>query len=249
MSSGDFDSTGFLDHVHPGARITRFQVLGERCSGTNFVTRLLGRNSDLRASRLLGWKHGFPSVTAIPPDLAVIGLVRRADDWTLSMHAKPWHCSADMQRLSFADFIRAEWDTCVDRPRYFEGAREDGLIGQPLQQDRHPLTGQRFANIFALRQAKLEGLLSYRNRACSFVLLRMEAVVAGPDSMLDRLLAALGQPDRPGALRPVVKRLGSRFKPALPDRPETPERLSDADLEFLRQNVDRTQERSLGYAY
>ena len=249
MIDPTFANTGFLDRVQPDAHITRYQVLGERSSGTNFAKRLLGRNSDLRPSEVLGWKHGFSQASAIPPDLAVIGIVRRADDWARSMHVRPWHCTAEMQQLEFADFIRAEWDTRVDRPQYFAGAKDAGLAGQPLQHDRHPLTGRRFANLFDLRRAKLEGLLSYLARDCSFVLLRMETLTGDPETTLDRILEVLGQPARTGDLRPVVKRLGTRFRPAVDARPPTPEQMCDEDLDHLREYVDASREQALGYEY
>lgn len=249
MIDPSFAQTGFLGCVLPGAQIRRFQVVGERSSGTNFAKRLLGRNSDLRPTEALGWKHGFPHASAIPPDLAVIALVRRADDWLLSMHARPWHCSAAMQRLGFSDFIRTEWDSLIDRPRYFRDAQENGLVGQPLQHDRHPLTGHPFADIFALRHAKLSGLLSYRNRGCNFILLRMETLTRDTESTLDRLLEVLGQPARSGPLRPVMKRLGARFKPAVEGRPPTPKRIPEADLDHVRSRLDHAQESALGYAY
>ena len=51
--------------------------------------------------------------------MLVLGLVRNAMSWALSMYAKPWHTSPQMQALPFSDFIRAPWDTRVDRARYF----------------------------------------------------------------------------------------------------------------------------------
>ena len=169
---------------HP---ITHFQVIGERSSGTNFTKRLLGRNTDLTPTEALGWKHGPPNAFAIPPGCAVILCVRCADDWARSMHAKPWHASPALQALEFSDFLRAPWDTRVDRPRYFGDTLLDGTRGQPLQPDRDPITGAVFANLFALRQAKLRSMLSYMGRDCTFVLTRMEQVVSDPETTLTAL--------------------------------------------------------------
>lgn len=226
---------------------SRYQVLGERSSGTNFIKRLLGRNSQLQPTELLGWKHGFAQAMAIPADLAVICVVRNAVDWALSMHAKPWHTVPELQRLEFSDFIRAPWQTRIDRPRYFREAA--GLVGQPLMQDRDPLTGDVFENIFALRRAKLASLIGYLNRDCTCVILRMEEYQADPEARLNALLAALGQPPREGPFRPVNKRLGSKFKPAVDGRPETPSQMAPADLAYLRSQVDPQQEKRLGYRY
>lgn len=246
LPSPDFARTGLI--VRPnGTAPTRFQVLGERSSGTNLVTRLLARNSAMQPCDLLGWKHGFVQAMAIPVDLAVICVVRNAADWALSMHAKPWHTVPEMQVLDFSGFIRAPWATIIDRPRYFGGAK--ALVGQPLQQDRDPSSGEIFDNLFALRRAKLASLLGHLNRDCTCALLRLEEVQASPESTIAALLAGLGQKDRSAPFRPIVKRLGMRFKPAVPDRPATPSHLSPDDLAFLRTQIDPEQEHILGYDY
>jgi hypothetical protein len=213
------------------------------------VSRLLGRNSDLSPIDALGWKHGFPQVMAIPSDLAVICVVRNAESWALSMFSKPWHTSQQMQKMGFSEFIRAPWDTTIDRPRYFEDARQKGIVGQPLQQDRHPLTGEKFTNLFALRQAKLTGLLSYLNRDCTCILVNMEAAQNATEISADRMLSFLDQPARERPFRPVVKRLGAKFKASVKDRPEPPAGLSDEDRAFLIANVDIETETRLGYDY
>lgn len=242
----NFAATG-LHVAGNGTRPTRFQVLGERCSGTNYVKRLLGRNTALTPTEALGWKHGHPHATAIPADLAVICVVRHAVPWALSMHAKPWHCPPAMQVLDVPDFIRAPWETVVDRANYFGGM--DDLVGQPLQLDRDPVTGLPYPDLAALRAGKLQGLLSYRARSCSFVLLRMEEAVAHPDAVLEAIRDGLDLPPSAAPLRPVVKRLGSKFLPAVPDRPVTPERMDAADLHWLRDRLDPLQEAALGYSY
>ncbi len=236
--------------IRPGPAVpTRYQVFGERSSGTNFVKRLIGRNSPLRPMEDLGWKHGFPHMTAIPAHVAVICVVRDARAWALSMHAKPWHCPPAMQALEFPDFIRAEWVTIADRKRYFPQVATLGGEGLPLQHDRHPLTGRPFANLFALRQAKLSGLLSYTERGCALIFIRLEAVQAAPDTFLGDLHLGLGIPQPDGPLRPVMKRLGSKFLPSVEPRPATPDTVSAEDLAFLRAQVDPAQEAAMGYAY
>lgn len=226
---------------------TRFQVLGERSSGTNLANRLFARNTPMEPGAVLGWKHGFPGMLAIPDDLAVICVVRNAVDWALSMHAKPWHAIPDLQALGFPAFIRAPWQTIIDRPRYFDGAK--GLSGQVLQQDRSPLDGTVFANLFKLRNAKLIGLQTYLARDCTCVFLRLETLQADPRSTLDAVLAGLGHGSRSETFRPVTKRLGSRFKPAIASRPAPPDRISAEDIAFLRDQCDADQERALGYSY
>ncbi|WP_223274699.1 hypothetical protein [Tateyamaria sp. syn59] len=245
----DFAKTG-LHVVRTGdTAITRYQVIGERSSGTNFVKRLLGRNTELKPTEALGWKHGFPHMIAIPADMAVILVVRSADTWARSMFSKPWHTTPAMQALPFSDFIRAPWDTIIDRPRYFEGLIPNGSIGTPLQHDRHPVTGARFDNLFKLRTAKLQAMLSLIKRDCTCAVIRMEDAQARPEETLEAITKAFGTAPPNAAYRPVVKRLGSKFKAAVPDRPALPDTWTNADMNHLRTEIDTELEAQLGYRY
>ncbi len=244
-----FASTGIHARKRGDTSIRRFQVLGERSCGTNFVKRLLGRNTDLKPTEALGWKHGFPHAAAIPGDLAVIACVRHAEAWALSMHAKPWHTTPAMQRLEFGTFMRAPWDTVVDRPRYFERTALPETLGRVLQYDRHPVTGARFDNLFALRRAKLQGLLSYLARDCTVILLRMEEAQRAPEATVDAILEGLGVAARSTDFAPVRKRLGSRFKPSVDARPKTPKAIGKAGLRFMCAELDLEMEAALGYNY
>lgn len=227
---------------------SRYQVIGERSSGTNHLKRLLGRNTPLGPVELLGWKHGPLQALAVPRDMVVILCLRNAVDWALSMHAKPWHTTPAMQRLVFSDFLRARWDTIIDHTKYFDTAGPL-MVGEPLQLDRDPTTGLPYANLFALRLGKLAAHLSVINRGCSVVIARHETVLADPLQFLEQFRHTMGLPPSDAPLRPVVKRLGSRFLPAVADRPARPDRLSDDDRAFLRDQLDLKLESALGYAY
>ncbi|MEL6452639.1 MAG: hypothetical protein AAFQ19_15380 [Pseudomonadota bacterium] len=245
----DFAHTGLHIARVGDTPITRYQVLGERSSGTNFVKRLLGRNTALTPTEALGWKHGFPHMMAVPADMAVIVVVRRADTWARSMFSKPWHTTPALQAMDFAQFIRAPWDTVIDRPRYFEGLVPDGAVGQVLQHDRDPVTGAQFDTLFALRTAKLRSMLSLNDRGCTCVVVRMEDAQRDPEGTLRTLTHGLGTAGPRSPFRPVVKRLGSKFKPAVPTRTALPEGWSADDLAHLRASVDAQLEAELGYTY
>jgi hypothetical protein len=246
MIPADFATTGL--HVRGnGTRPTRFQVLGERSSGTNYVKRLLGKNTALKPTEALGWKHAHSHARPVPEDLALICVVRHAVPWMLSMHAKPWHCTPAMQALEFPAFIRAPWDTIFDRSRYFNVPTR--VIGRPLKPDLDPATGAPYPDLIALRQGKLRSLLARGDTGCTFVLLRMEEAVARPGEVLQAICAGLDVAPPRTPLRRVVNRLGAKFLPAIPDRPATPKTLPPEDLEWLRDRLDLQQEAALGYSY
>ncbi len=248
MISEDFADTGW-QIVHDGSPVTRYQVFGERASGTGFIDRLLGRNTALASTEALGWKHALPHMTVIPEDTAAICVIRHAEDWARAMHARPWHCPPAMQELEFSAFLRAEWATIADRARYFPQAMALGGAGRALQCDRHPLTGLPYANLFQLRRAKIEGLLSFFNRGCTMILCRLEAVQGAPRDFVAAIEKRLSLPASPEGFHPVTRRLGARFLPAIDPRPATPPKLSDTDRTFLHSQLDLGREAELGYRY
>ncbi|MDO6730483.1 hypothetical protein Q4577_10670 [Marinovum sp. 2_MG-2023] len=232
---------------HQGPAPKRFQVMGERSSGTNFIKRLIDGNSGLANSDVLGWKHGVPAMLAIPGDLVVVCVFRGAEKWALSMHAKPWHCRPPMQEMAFSDFIRAPWDTRVDRPRYFPWADGPEYRGQDLQADRHPITGDMYRDLFELRAVKMAALLGFANRHPNVVFVRLEAVQAAPEAFLAGLAAGLGFAGLSRPYQPVTKRLGAKFKPAVAHRPLTPEKMPEGDRDWMMSRLDQPLETAMGY--
>ncbi len=243
-----FAESGFAAVKENAHKIEAFQVLGERGSGTNYVKRLIGRNTSLSPTNVLGWKHGFPHMLAVPRNVAVICVVRAADNWARSLYETPWHTTAHMQAMEFSDFIRAPWDTYIDKAKHFDTGFEPAMRGTPLQHDRDPLTGKRFPNVFALRQAKLLGLISMLHRGCTCVLVRMEDAQKQPEALLAKLTGALTIRQKAQFL-PVVKRQGWRFKYLVDFHPPLPDAWSVEDYEYLKTNVDITLEAALGYTY
>ncbi|MEW9920090.1 hypothetical protein AB2B41_10775 [Marimonas sp. MJW-29] len=225
--------------------LTRFQVLGERSSGTNFVKNLIARNTQLKHSDELGWKHGFCQMIGAPSDMVVVCMVRNPESWALSMHARPWHTTTDLQRLEFSKFIRAEWQTVIDKRRYFD--KGWAYVSQLLQQDRHPLNGQPFSSLFELRNIKLQALISMLARGVNCVFMRLEEVQADPEKTLEAFNYSMDLSFRPDEFRHINNSKGQRFRPAVEKRPATPATMSSADRKFMWAELISEQEESLGY--
>lgn len=228
-------------------------VFGERNSGTNHVMELVRRNfpvfADSPADRIgksgfrYGWKHAFPQMLAAPPTTLAIGVFREPETWVRSMYRRPWHVDPSLCALPFHQFLRAEWVSRVDEPN-FGVTENDPLMSAELQWDRHPLTGERFANICALRSAKNAGFLSLPRRFGNCILVRHEDVVEDPERFVQTIAERFGV-SRGEQFVPVTSRRGrpseGRFEPT------EHEPLSDADREFLWGQLDLQQEEMLGY--
>ena len=77
----------------------------------------------------------------------------------------------------------------------------------------------------------------------------MEDAQAAPEVTLNTILTGLGAASQTQAFRPVVKRLGSKYKASVESRPLLPETWTQADHDFLRASVNAEQEAALGYTY
>ena len=234
-------------------RLTELMVFGERNTGTNLAHELLRRNipafADSPGDRIgkygfrYGWKHGFPQMLAAPDQTLAIGLFRHPEPWLRSMHARPWHAIPTLKDLPFEAFLRAEWQTRVDE-RNFGVEEGDPRALAELHWDRHPITGQRFANILALRNAKTAGFLSLPRRFANCLLLRFEDLRDQPEAFVAHVAALYGL-DTAQTFQPVEERRG---KPSDgPFQPTQHPPLSDMDHAFVWSQLDLKQEATLGY--
>jgi hypothetical protein len=246
----DMAYTGCHFHrAHPDP-IASFQVLGERGSGTNYVRKVLQRNIKVFRTEALGWKHGFPTMIAIPKDMVVVCAVRNAEDWALSMYKRPWHADPAMQELGFSDFLRAEWRSIVDRTSDFDLIHPElQADGMDMQYDRHPVTGKRFENLFALRRAKMDAALGMLNRGCNVTLVKMETVQEAGIEFVGAFRAAYGLDQRWPLVKMPERRMGNNFNPSVKDREDAPKTLSPADRAFMLSQLDLEAEAMLGYSY
>lgn len=112
---GSLGQDGYEFHrLEPATTVARFQVLGQRCSGTNFLSALIERNTALSPSEHLGWTHGFPSSLFIPSDMLVVIVFRDPFDWIGSLFLRPWHFESSYLQKSFAQFVRSPVITQMD---------------------------------------------------------------------------------------------------------------------------------------
>lgn len=117
--------------------INQIKILGERNTGTNYITKLLSQNMDVRILgggpsyswekwfglgnismnsfffisgwRNLGWKHAAPNLTTNKIDKCnFIVVVKNPYSWLLSLHKRPYH-NWDAAQLPFSEFIEAPW--------------------------------------------------------------------------------------------------------------------------------------------
>ncbi|WP_299938726.1 hypothetical protein [uncultured Pelagimonas sp.] len=226
----------------------RYQVIGERCSGTNFVDALIQSNFDIKRSKSYGWKHGFPTFTACRDTVLYVAVSRDAFSWIKSMYVRPYHAKPPLPHLSFPEFIRAQWDCEIDLHYSFSMGSRDPRIGQTLQLDRHPIEGRCLKNITELRALKLHAHLSLQDRqiqACHF---KLDDIIADPRPLLQRVAQHCGQ-DLPEQVSVPQK----HFAWDMPDlnhaKRKEAAQFTPQDHAFVLEALDSEIEARAGYAY
>ncbi|SFC73112.1 hypothetical protein [Tropicimonas isoalkanivorans] len=223
-----------------------FFVMGERCSGTNFLNAVVRRNLPVKPIEFHFWKHGFPTFDVIGETTVILISYRNAASWVRSLYVSPWHASEEMQALDFSAFLRCPWDTVIDNRFMRRKYKGSPLLGLPLQMDRHPITGEVFENVFQMRTAKLRALEGMRNRGCNVVYVRLEDVVSRTDAFLDQFSEAFGTLRTRNSTFIPEKRLGGWPE----DKKRTSvQALSDDDWSFMKSQLDLELEARFGYQY
>lgn len=215
--------------------VTGFQVLGERSSGTNYVTQLLLRNLAGEVPRRLdyGWKHGFiDRRVAAEEGLLTLIVHRHPIRWIQSLHARPHDLSLAMKGLPFGAFIRHEWQGAFQKPQGEE----------PSTADLSPKGKQPYPNPLRLRSAKISYLEELAGMPGRIAYLRFEDANRDPRATLEALGAAFGLSLR--RFQPVTTYKGiTRAKYA--PKPMPP--IAEEDMRFIRGELDLELEAGIGY--
>ena len=223
--------------------IRRFHVFGQRCSGTNALTRLIERNfPDLQFCESAGFKHWFvPADRAIAPDAVVVVIAREVGEWLHSLHAQPWHARPELAKLPFSHFIRAEWQSIWDSD--FWGVEEgDAIYGTPIREEQCPDTGRPFANAVTKRTAKLRNWLDLEARSSAFLRVSHTDLVLRPERIVANLAALIERaPTR--SFVPVDSYKGEGRRTFEPKKYPA---LAEGDRLFVRQHLDPAVEAAFG---
>lgn len=143
--------------------IKEFQILGERCSGTTYLARVLELNFNIKQTQKFHSKHffGFNDYNN-SDDVLFIGIVRNAHTWINSLYNQPWHLSYNSCKNTHAILNNEIYSmyphesrkdkTKTDLNKHGNKQRKEG---DEMLMDRNIYTGERYKNIFDLRYTKL----------------------------------------------------------------------------------------------
>lgn len=236
----------------PDDPVDHFQIFGDKNSGTNLARTLIAKNLTVEDRPIYGWKHSVPAMAAFSPGALVVVLVRNAVDWSTAMYRLPHRNLLEDGSTAYSDFIRREWYSSIGRkPRrnwtkpWNVPTRED-FEHRELQLDRHPITGQRYRDIFEMRRVKLTAMLGVRHRGVNMAVVRFEDLRQDPHGFIQGLADRFELSSKREVHAPRQRlspgRLSGREK-------SVPQALSASDTAFLLRGLDPDSEALAGYRY
>lgn len=146
------------------SKVTQFTILGERCSGTNYVEKLISKNFDID----LTWDYGFKDYSSsrcykhffgFSDDYAdnvecdkclFVCIVRDPYEWIGSLFRNPFHLNPKMLENGWDSFLTAEFCSFYDKQDV-----HGEMYGKERMGDRNLYTKQRYKDIFEARKVKL----------------------------------------------------------------------------------------------
>ncbi len=240
---------GIADTHKSIEKISNFFVIGERCSGTNYLTSLIKKNTQL-VERAIGHKH-FPPWYELGPEhfhgdpryynftdtqnFLFLVIFRDPYDWARSIHRLPHHAQASLWHIPFSSFIRSKW--LLDRSDSVITSQKNPLV------DLNPKDGLPFKNVFALRSAKIETMLEIYNRAPNVYIINYETVRDYPEEVLKEI-AYLYHLELKTPFTSIDTYKGENEKTY---EPQAYKAISDIDLEYINSQLDQKLEDLIGY--
>jgi len=170
--------------------IKKVTVLGERCSGTNFLEMALFRNFEVDVTYKYGWKHFFGfSNYKNSDDTLFVGIVRNPCDWVNSFFRTKWHLQPELKTSSVNDFLNKEFWSYNDGMWHHMlpnvGCCTQKFLAE-IMEDRNIFTGERYKNIFEARSVKCEFLLDKMpHKVKNYILIRYEDARDNYESVLN----------------------------------------------------------------
>lgn len=156
-------------------------IKGERCSGTNYLQKLIETNfTEVKCQHLLGWKHSylntFENSLHDSDEFLTIILFRNIYDWLKSLYSEPHHLYLDSslketKNLSFSEFIRT---------KFYQSNNSRELICE-----RHPFTLEHPKDLFEIRKWKNQNFLNHQKVLKNVLYLKYEDLESNPEKVID----------------------------------------------------------------
>ena len=158
-----------------------FTIMGERCSGTNFLENSIKKNFEIEFVWHYGYKHFFGHydynnknpIIENDDDVLFLGIIREPISWINSFYDKKYHIPS-INKNNLNNFLNNTFYSIDDNH-------------DEIMKDRNYITGKRYQNIFELRYLKNKYLIEHKYRVKNYLLIRYEDLKYNYEIILDLL--------------------------------------------------------------
>jgi hypothetical protein len=244
---------GFLTKHEGTAPITKFTVIAERASGSNYMEALMMFNAmiptvpffhkhfppwyELPLEKYFGEKNFYTFENT--DDYLFIVIFRNPYDWVRSLYRQPHLASVEMRSASFDAFLHRPWELDKRDPLFAAEYKYNPLL------DRNPRTGAPFENILKLRTTKAKNMLMIKDKAKNVYFINYEVVRDHPQEVLAEI-SKIYQVPLKSSYTPIVHYKGHTALPLYKGskyRPLTPDQIL-----YINSQLDKELEAQLGYS-
>ena len=231
-------------------KLQGFSIKGERCSGTNFLRKLVETNLKIEYLDAVDWKHGFYTASIhrdqdltkyiSPETFATLIIFRNPFDWLRSLYTRP-HQFEGTANVPSAGGVR--WLTPITFSEFIRKSMNNASgIANDKFHSYHPFYFTQPKNILELRKWKIEHFLGLKNVLPYTYYMKYEDLAQDPERIITEINNKFFNID-------FEFKNWTNYK-ANTNRPFVPAKyfdISDDDYQFLLENIDWELEAKIGY--
>ena len=236
-------------------RITKFSILGERCSGTNFLEESMTTNFDISYTTEHGNKHFFcfnDYTNKFTEDTLFIGIIRNPIYW-LNSFSKELHHIPHVNK-DLTHFLFNECYSILDKEHIHDPISKFMLPHlNPMEtvdrRDLNYMNGEKYKNIFELRQLKNIYLTRIMpTKVSNYILINYENILYNFDDTLKTIkeqfcLIQKQSLSTSGFVQPTIYKKSNVFH----FKQQRNITFNQIIVETIWKNLDISQENKLGY--
>jgi hypothetical protein len=237
--------------------IKKFAILGERCSGTNFLEELIRHNFHLSYTTEHGSKHFFcfeDYSNKNTADTLFIGIIRNPIYWLNSFSKEQYHVP-EHNRKNLTSFLFNEFYSVHDEIDTTSKPYDSNIFimnnkfythkYNMNKNDLNYITGKKYKNIFELRKLKNDYLINIMpTKVENYILVNYEDLLYNMEITLNTIKQEFDVIQSNSEFVPVQKYKKSDKYNFLTQRQIT---FTPAIVKLIWSNLDVTQENDLGY--
>jgi hypothetical protein len=237
--------------------IKKFGILGERCSGTNFLEELITHNFNLLYTTEYGSKHFFcfdDYSYKNTEDTLFIGIIRNPIYWLNSFSKEQYHVP-EHNRKNITSFLFNEFYSVHDEIDITTKPVDSNIFimnnkfythkYQMNNNDLNYTTGKKYKNIFELRKLKNNYLINIMpTKVDNYILVNYEDLLYNMESTLNNIKHQFNLIQRNSSFVPIQKYKKSDTYKFVAQRQIT---FTPAIVNMIWHNLDVIQENKLGY--